>query len=374
MSQKDYYALLGVDRDASEADIKKAFRRKARETHPDVASHDGAEDAFKAVNEAYEVLCDPERRRMYDRYGTADPRAAGPDIGDIFGGGGIGMDDIFSAFFGGGFGGGSQRPRTGGRDMTAAVTITLEEAATGVTKTLRVTRDAPCDTCGATGAADGGTARTCADCGGTGQRRVGRRTFLGVVESVTPCTTCGATGAVIDTPCAVCNGSGRARVTSDIEVTVPPGAENGMRIHVPGAGEAGIRGAQAGSLLVTVRVQPHEFLHRDADDLHVRASLSVAQAALGTTLHVPGLQGDVKVDVDGGAQFGDTIRVRGEGMPRLREAGRGTGRGDLYVHVAIEVPRKLSKRQRELMAELGETFGDPERETPMQRLRDWLSS
>ncbi|MBE0475555.1 MAG: molecular chaperone DnaJ [Coriobacteriia bacterium] len=365
----DYYAVLGVGREATEDEIKRAFRRKARETHPDVAGHDGAEEAFKAINEAYEVLSDPDKRRVYDRYGTVDPRAAAPDLGDLFGG--AGLDDVFSAFFGGGFGGFTpQRPRTEGRDMTAAVTVTLEEAAAGATKSVRVTRDAPCEACGATGAGEGGSAATCMDCNGMGKRRVGRRTFLGMMETVTACPTCGATGVVIDQPCARCAGSGRARVTQDIEVEVPGGVADGMGVRVPGAGEAGIRGSAAGDLIVSVRVSPHEYLHREGDDLHVRASVTISQAALGTVLKVPGLEGEVSVEVPAGTQFGDLVRVRGEGMRRLRRPGR----GDLVVHVAVEVPRKLSKRQRELLGELGESLGDAQRTSPLQRLREWLSA
>lgn len=371
MAVKDYYSVLGLDRDATEDEIKRAFRRKARETHPDVADHDGAEAAFKEINEAYEVLSDPDKRRVYDRFGTVNPRGGGPDMGDFFGGG-IDMEDVFSAFFGGGFGGfGAQaRPRTDGRDMTAAVSVTLEEAAAGARKTLRVTRDAPCPACGGSGMGEGGSAGTCADCGGTGRRRTGRRTFLGVMETVTPCPACSGTGVVIENPCAKCTGSGRARVTEDVTVEIPPGVADGMGIRVRGAGEAGLRGAVSGDLLVTVRVEPHEYLHREGDDLHVRLSVSVAQAGLGASVDVPGLTGDVRVDIPAGTQFGDTVRLRGEGMPKLRG-----GKGDMIVHVAVTVPRKLSKRQRELLAELGESLGDGKPQaSPLQRLRDWLSA
>ncbi len=368
---KDYYELLGVARSASAEEIKKAFRRRARETHPDASDAHDAEERFKEVNEAYEVLSDPQKRDLYDRFGTADPRAAGGgfgDFGDIFNAAGV--EDIFSMFFGGA--GATASARTAareGRDMAAQVTITLLEAADGVTKEVRYTRDAPCAACGGQGAAPGGKVTACPDCGGTGQVRAARRTFLGTFESVAPCIRCAATGAVADPPCPKCGGSGRERRAESVSVEVPAGIADGMQIRVPGAGEAGLRGARPGDLIVGVRVEPHEFLAREGDDLHCRAEISIAAAALGETVVVPGLRGDVDVDVPAGAQYGDALRVRGQGMPRLRNGST----GDLVVHLAVAVPRKLSKRQRELLRELRETLrstaGD---RTPLQRIRDWL--
>lgn len=364
-SGTDYYAVLGVERDASASDIKKAFRRKARETHPDSSDHDDAEERFKVVNEAYEVLSDPQKREMYDRFGTADPRAAGGDFGDFFGAGGV--EDILSMFFTNMTGGG--RMSAEGRDMAAQVAVTLVEAADGVTRDVRYTRDATCRTCGGSGAAPGGHAETCPVCGGTGQKRTARRTFLGTFESMTPCDRCGATGTIVEPPCPTCGSTGRERMTDSVAVEIPAGIADGMAVRVPGAGEAGFRGASSGDLIVTVRVQPHEYLAREGDDLHCRAEVSLAQAALGATVMVPGLRGLVGVDVPAGAQFGDVVRVKGQGMPRLRG-----GLGDLLVHVVVTVPRKLNKKQRELLRLLGESFGEkPAAPTPVQRIRDWLS-
>lgn len=363
----DHYALLGIDREASPEEIKKAFRRKAREYHPDVSDHDGAEERFKAVNEAYEVLSDPEKRAMYDRYGTVTPgMGGGGAYGDPFG---FGVDDVFSMFFGGGMGGaGAQRVRREGRDMSAQVVITLQEAANGVDKELRLTRMAPCEACEGVGAAEGGKVMTCPDCGGTGQQRSVRQSFLGMIETSTPCQRCGASGEVVDQPCRTCAGSGRAKTTETVTVPVPAGVADGMQLRLSGHGEAGLRGARAGDLIVMVRVRPHEFLHREGDDLHGMTTISMTQAALGATIEVPGLFDPVAVQVPQGAQHGDRVTVRGEGMPRVR----GGGKGDLVAHLAIEVPKRLSKRERELLEELAQTLDAPKPQGAFQRLRDWL--
>lgn len=370
----DYYDVLGVERTASEDEIKKAFRRRARETHPDVCEAADAEERFKELNAAYDVLSDPAKRDMYDRYGTVGSPFAGvgggPNVGDFFGGTTVDLGDLFSAFFGGVYGGGG-RVRHEGRDMAAQLTVTLEEAATGVEREIVVDRLAPCDVCGATGLGPDGHMVACADCGGTGQQRTHRRTFLGVMESVQQCATCGQTGSTIENPCDECEGSGRVPDRQHVTVTVPAGIDDGMQLRLRGLGEAGIRGAQAGDLIVTVRVAPHEYLHREGDDLHCRATLSITQAALGGEIGACGLLEEKPIYVPAGSQHGDTVRMKGQGMPRLR----GSGRGDMYVHLAVEVPKKLSKRQRELLDELAIEFGDTtgRRQGPIEKLRDWLT-
>lgn len=366
---KDYYAALGVERTASEAEIKKAFRKKARECHPDVCGDHDAEERFKSVNEAYDVLSDPSKREMYDRYGTVDTRTgagAGPDLGDIFGG--FGMDDLFSVFFGGMTGGAARRARTRGRDMAVQIVVTLEDVAHGVEREIAVNRLVPCDECGASGSSDGSGTRTCPDCGGAGQRRAQRQTFLGTVQSVAPCERCSATGHVIESPCTECNGQGRVPDRDHVRVQIPAGIDDGQQIRVRGAGEAGFRGDVAGDLLVTVRIAPHEYLERHGSDLHAGLSLTITEAALGADREVPGIDGDVPVTVPAGTQFGDQMRVRGEGLPRLR----GSGKGDLIVHAIIEIPRKLTKEQRELLDQLAGTFGEQPRATPLTRLKEWL--
>ncbi len=366
---KDYYAVLGVERNATDDEIKRAFRRRARETHPDVNGEPDAEERFKAVNEAYDVLSDSAKRQMYDQYGTIDPRmGGGVDVGDIFGG--FGMEDIFSAFFSGVYGGG-QRVRLEGRDMATHLSVTLEEAATGAEKEIVVDRLAPCDVCDATGMAPGATVITCPECGGTGQVRTQRRTFLGVMQSVGPCMRCGQTGTIIDHPCEECEGSGRVPDRQHVAVTVPAGIMDGMQLRLRGLGEAGVRGAAAGDLIVTVHIREHDFLHREGDDLHCRTSISIAQAALGTEMEACGLLEPAHIKVPSGSQFGDVVRVKGQGMPRLR----GSGRGDLIVHLAVDVPKKLSKRQKELLSQLSAELGDAKKEpiTPLQKLKDWLT-
>jgi molecular chaperone DnaJ len=366
---KDYYAILGVEKNATDEEIKRAFRRKARETHPDVSDHEDAEERFKEINEAYDVLSDASKRQMYDQYGSIDGRfGGGPDLGDFFGG--FGMEDIFSAFFNGVSGVG-RRVRLEGRDMVAHLSITLEEAATGVDQDLVVDRLAPCDACGATGMAADANIVTCPECGGTGQQVTHRRTFLGVMQSVHPCQRCGQTGSVIDRPCEECEGSGRVPDRQHVTVKVPAGIMDGMQLRLQGVGEAGVRGAASGDLIVNVHVKEHEFLHREGDDLHARVTVSVPQAALGAELTTPGLLEPVKVTVPAGSQFGDVVKVKGQGMPRLR----GSNRGDLLVHLAVEVPRKLTKRQRELLEELeSETSGRRKQPTtPLQKLKDWLT-
>lgn len=373
MASTDYYEALGVARDASADEIKKAFRKKARETHPDVSDGDNAEEEFKRINEAYEVLSDDQKRAMYDQYGTADPRQAGYDGGfnDFGGAGGFGgFEDIFSVFMGGMGGGGQQRVRLEGRDMRGQTVITLQEAATGVVKDIPVTRIGPCPTCNASGAAPGGSVMTCPVCNGAGQRRTQRRTILGVMETVSPCDNCGGTGKVVDPPCPTCGGDGRTRVSETVRVTIPAGIDDGATLRVSGKGEAGVRGAQSGDLLLTVRVKEHEVLHREGDDLHAMAAINIAQAALGGTINVPGLFEEQPVEFSPGVQTGATVRLKGKGMPRMRG-----GVGDMIVHLRVDVPKKLNKKQRELLRELGESLGTGKGgPTKLERLKDWLGA
>jgi len=366
----DYYETLGVSRDASADEIKKAFRRRARETHPDTSDHDDAEERFKQLNAAYEVLADPQKREMYDRFGTADPREAGMGGGggDPFGGGGFGMGDLFSVFFDGMNGNFARQASPEGRDMSGQVVVTLLEAADGAQKEIRYTRHATCGTCGGSGAEPGGQVRICPQCNGAGQVRSARRTILGTFESVAPCDRCEGTGQIVEPPCPTCGGDGRVRVTETVTVKVPPGVTDGVQLRVPGKGEAGLRGASGGDLIVAVRVAPHETLHREGDDLHGQAGVVFTVAALGGEITVDGLHGPVKAKVPAAAANGDTVSVKGEGMPRLR----GSGSGDLIVHVNIIVPKKLTKEQRRLMEELSAALGDGHEHSTLERIRDWL--
>lgn len=369
MSAVDYYELLGVSKEASADDIKKAFRKRARETHPDVNDGQHAEETFKQINEAYEVLSDPEKRARYDRFGTADPRAGGGYGADFNGGDFFDMNDLFSVFFGGVRGAGG-RADPSGRDLRTQVAVTLEDAASGAPKDVTITHPMTCATCSGSGAAVGGSAQTCTVCSGTGQKRTQRRTILGVMESQSPCDRCGATGVIIDKPCPACGGQGRVNGTETVRVQLPVGIPDGYTLRVPGKGEAGVRGAASGDLLVTVRVLPHEFLHREGNDLHVMAGINIAQAALGGEITVTGLFDDVVIPFSAGVHTGDTVRVRGEGMPRMDG-----GKGDFIVHLDVLAPKKLNKRQKELLQELGESLGTGRKgdeRTPLSKLKDWL--
>jgi molecular chaperone DnaJ len=370
---KDLYEVLGVSKDATEADIKKAFRRRARELHPDVNKAPDAEDQFKELNEAYDVLSDANKRAQYDRFGTI-PGASGGGYGgavdfeDIFGGG-FGMGDIFSSFFGGGAGGGRQQ-RTEGRDMGVGLRLTLEEVATGVKKEIVYDRLAPCPDCEGTGMAEGGKEVTCPECDGRGRVVTVQRTFLGDMQTASTCTKCGGTGKTIDNPCPECEGQGRVPDRQRVTVEVPAGIRDAQQLRLSGFGETGLRGAASGDLIVTCRIQPHEFFERDGDDLHCRASVSIVQASLGAEVEVDGIFEDEKVTVriPEGLQNGQTVRCKGFGMPRLRS----DARGDLYVHVTVSVPKKVTKKQRELLEQLAHEFGEDvaEARTPLQKLRD----
>ena len=375
---KDLYEILGVSKDASDAEIKKAFRRRARELHPDVNKAADAEDQFKELNEAYDVLSDPNQRAQYDRFGTIPGAAGGGygggsgyvDFDDLFGGGFGGMGDIFSSFFGGQGGQGGRPARKEGRDMGVGLRITLEEVARGVEKEIVYDRLAPCPDCKGTGLGENGKVVTCPECGGKGRVVSVQRTFLGDMQTATTCKKCNGTGSSIENPCPECEGQGRVPDRQRVTVKVPAGIRDGQQLRVGGFGEAGIQGAQAGDLIVTCRVQPHEFFERDGDDLHGRANVSFIQAILGAEIEIDGIMPDEKVQVriPAGCQNEQVVRVKGFGMPRFRSEAR----GDMYVHVTVVVPKKITKKQRELLEQLAHEMGEDvaEARTPLQKLRD----
>ena len=375
---KDLYEILGVSKDASDSEIKNAFRRRARELHPDVNKAADAEDQFKELNEAYDVLSDPNKRAQYDRFGTIPGAAGGGygggsgyvDFDDLFGGGFGGMGDIFSSFFGGQGGQGGRPARKEGRDMGVGLRITLEEVARGVEKEIVYDRLAPCPDCKGTGLGENGKVVTCPECGGKGRVVSVQRTFLGDMQTATTCKKCNGTGSSIENPCPECEGQGRVPDRQRVTVKVPAGIRDGQQLRVGGFGEAGIQGAQAGDLIVTCRVQPHEFFERDGDDLHCRANVSIVQATLGSEIEVDGIFEDekVKVRIPEGLQNDQIVRVKGFGMPRFRSEAR----GDMYVHVTVAVPKKVTKKQRELLEQLAHEMGEDvaEARTPLQKLRD----
>lgn len=375
---KDLYEILGVSKDASDSEIKKAFRRRARELHPDVNKAADAEDQFKELNEAYDVLSDPNKRAQYDRFGTIPGAAGGGygggsgyvDFDDLFGGGFGGMGDIFSSFFGGQGGQGGRPARKEGRDMGVGLRITLEEVARGVEKEIVYDRLAPCPDCKGTGLGENGKVVTCPECGGKGRVVSVQRTFLGDMQTATTCKKCNGTGSSIENPCPECEGQGRVPDRQRVTVKVPAGIRDGQQLRVSGFGEAGIQGAQAGDLIVTCRVQPHEFFERDGDDLHGRANISFIQAILGAEIEIDGIMPDEKVQVriPAGCQNEQVVRVKGFGMPRLKS----DIRGSMYVHVNVVIPEKIAKKQRELLEKLADEMGEEVAapRSPLQKLRD----
>ena len=372
---KDLYEVLGVARDATDDEIKKAFRRQARKLHPDVNKSPNAEEEFKELNEAYDVLSDPSKRSAYDRFGTIPGAAGGNPFGgagyvdfdDIFGGFG-GMGDIFSSFFSGM--GGSSTNRREGRDMGVGLRLTLQEVATGVKKEIIYDRLAPCPDCNGKGLGENGREITCPDCNGTGRVYSVQRTFLGNMRTTAVCEKCGGTGRTIENPCPECEGQGRVPDRQRVTVDVPVGIRDSQQLRVSGFGEAGLRGAAAGNLIVTCRIQPHDFFERDGDNLHARANISMVQAALGAEIEIDGILPDEKVTVriPDGCQNEQIVRVKGKGMPKFKS----DIRGDLYVHVNVTIPKKLTKTQRDMLEklakELGEEYSSPR--SPLQKLRD----
>ncbi len=356
----EFYDILGVARDASEQDIKKAFRRKARDLHPDVNKADDAEERFKELNEAYDVLSDPQKKAIYDRYGTADATSGfgggyqSVDMSDIFGG----MGDIFSSFFGGSAAGRrGAAVRREGRDMSIGLRLTLEEAATGVKKEIVYDRLAPCEECDGTGSADGGTMSTCSTCNGSGRVVKVQRTILGEMQTATPCPDCAGTGSTVQNPCPECSGQGRVPDRERLTVEIPAGIKDGQQVRIHGQGEAGMNGASAGDLIATVRLQSHKYFEREGDNLHTRANISISQASLGAKIEVVGILEDelVEVEVPASCQPNQVLRAKGYGMPRLRKPNK---RGDLYVHINVVVPKKLSKKAKELLKELDTELGN----------------
>ncbi len=356
---RDYYEVLGVDRGADDATIKKAFRRLARELHPDVNKHDpAAEDKFKEAAEAYEVLCDPERRAMYDRYGHDGLRSGGyaPNF-DSFGS----VGDIFEAFFGGsgGFGdifggGGAPGGPVQGGDLAQAVEIDLAEAAHGTSVELSYDAVTTCETCHGNGAEPGTPIETCSKCGGSGQLRAVARTPFGQVMRAAACDACSGEGRVASSPCKECRGRGRKVERARVSVDVPAGIADGQRIRVAGRGHAGERGGPAGDLYVVVRVREDRRFVRDGDDLVTVIDVAAPLAALGTTVEVPTVDGTIDVEVPAGTQPHEAIVLRGQGMPALR----GSRRGSLRVVVNVIVPRHLDSEQRDLYEQLAGSMTD----------------
>ena len=349
--KKDYYEVMGVPRNASEEEIKKAYRKLAKQYHPDLHPGDKtAEAKFKEINEAYEVLSDKEKRSRYDQFGHAgvDPNFGGAPGGSPFDAD-IDLGDIFNSFFGG-FGGhrsaNPNAPRRG-RDAEANVVISFEEAAKGCKKNISYSKVDLCPACGGTGAEPGTQAKTCPQCGGTGQVRISQRTPFGMVQTSRTCDRCGGTGKVIEKPCKACNGTGRVRRQKTVEISIPAGIDDNQVLNVGGQGDAGVNGGPAGDLHVFVSVRPHPIFERRGNDVWCEMPITFTQAALGADVTVPTLDGKVSYHVHEGTQPGDVFKLRSKGIPNIG----GRGRGDQYVRVTIEVPKNLSEKQKELLLE-----------------------
>jgi len=364
MARTDYYAILGVERSATEAEIKKAFRRLAQQHHPDVSTNPDAADRFKELNEAYQVLSDPDRRQRYDLFGAAGVEA---DVAAGFGG----FADIFDAFFGGATGGARRgRPLTGS-DLRYDLRITFQEAILGTEKEIEFPVLGRCETCGGSGAKPGTSPTTCPQCNGRGEVRQVRQTMLGQMVNVTPCPRCRGEGRIVETPCETCRGEGRVERHRSLRVTVPAGIDEGHQIRLSGEGETGPRGGPAGSLYVAVHVAPHPQLRREGTELVYEARVGLAQAALGTRIEVPTVEGHEEVEVKAGTQPGTEIRLRGRGAPHLRRPG---ARGDLHVIVDVAVPTRLSKVEREALLAYARAADEPVADgtTLLERVRDKL--
>jgi molecular chaperone DnaJ len=353
-TERDLYEVLGVQRGASDAEIKRAFRKLAQQWHPDVNKDPQAPVRFKEASEAYQILSDPDRRQRYDTFGRAG--VDGGPAGAGFEGFG-GFSDIFDAFFGGAASGSARRGRPQpGSDLRYDLRITFEEAVTGVEKEVDFRALGRCETCSGTGAAPGSEATTCPQCEGRGEVRSVRQTMLGQMVNVSACPRCRGEGKIVETPCETCKGDGRTERKRTLRVTIPAGIDEGHQIRLTNEGEVGPRGGAPGSLYVAVHVAPHPTLKRDGTELYFEARISIAQAALGTTLQVPTIDGSEEVEVKPGTQPDTEIRLRGKGVPHLRRAG---SRGDLHVLVDVEVPKKLSKKQRELLEAYARESGEP---------------
>lgn len=370
--KRDYYEVLGVDRSASQDDVKKAFRKLAFEYHPDRNKSPDAEDKFKEISEAYAVLSDPEKKQQYDMFGHAgiSGRYSTEDIfnatrfRDIFSEFGFNFEDLFSRFFGGGFGFNFQQVRTGprrGSDLETGIEITLEQASSGTEVEIVLNRLQKCSRCGGSGAEPGTRNITCPRCNGRGRIEQRSQSIFGQMIRVTTCDRCEGRGEVAETPCRACRGRGLEEGRTRLSVNVPPGVEDGTQLVLRGQGENGPYGGPPGDLYVTIRIKPHPYLIRRGRDVIYEADISFPEAALGTSIEVPTLTGEKPLEVPAGTPSGTILRMKGEGMQSRH------GKGDQLVHITVHIPEKLTRRQRELIEELAKEF----EAQPKKRPRWW---
>ncbi len=370
-TQRDYYEILGVPRTATAEDLKAAYRKLAKQYHPDVNKEAGAEEQFKEINEAYAVLSDEQKRAAYDRYGQAglSGMGGGPDFSDF------GVADIFESFFGGGFGAGTRAGRRSprrGADLRYDLALEFEEAIAGAHKDIEVTREEVCPTCKGSGAEPGTTPVRCATCKGSGEIRQVRQTFIGPMVNMMTCPTCRGTGETIPTPCKTCGGRTQVRRTQRLTVDVPPGANSGTQIRYSGEGEPGQNGGPHGNLYIVIGVKPHKYFRRQGDDLWVEVAVNMVQAALGAEISFPTINsGREKIKISAGTQPGTVFTLRGKGVPHLQRSGR----GDLLVIVNVATPTSLHGEQKRVLQELGKSLNaEPELQERglIERLQDVL--
>jgi molecular chaperone DnaJ len=365
MTNRDYYDILGIPRTASTDDIKSAFRKLARQYHPDVSKETDAEEKFKEINEAYGVLSDPEKRARYDQYG----RAGLGDVGGMPDFATMDFSDIFEQFFGINMGGGSRsrRPRRG-RDLQTQVTLAFEEAVFGVNKEIEITRNETCSTCHGSGAEPGTSPQRCSTCGGRGEVRQVRQTIFGSMMQSGPCPTCGGRGEVITTPCHTCRGGGLERKTAKKIVPIPAGVDTGTQIRLAGEGEPGSLGGPQGNLFLVINVKPHQYFKRRENDILLNLDINITQAVLGAEVEVPTVNGKDKLKVPAGTQPGKVFTLKARGVPYLRRSGR----GDELVIINVDIPSKLTKEQRDLFEKLAATLGTTVK--PKEKgFLDWLN-
>ncbi len=371
MANKDYYDILGISKGASDDEIKKAYRKLAMKYHPDRnPDNKEAEEKFKDINEAYQVLSDPQKKSQYDQFGTTDFNGGfGGSGGFDFSGMG-GFEDIFDSFFGGGF---SSRRRNGperGADLEYTLNLTFEEAVFGVEKEISISKNENCENCNGTGSKPGSNAKTCDKCGGTGQIRYQRNTPLGSFVSTATCDKCNGTGKVITDPCSHCHGKGTVRKNKKVKIKIPAGVDTGNVLPLRGQGEPGKNGGPTGDLYINIRVSSHKVFNRKGFDIYIEEHISFGKASFGTELKVPTIDGDVKYKVPAGTQSGTVFRLRGKGVPKVN----GHGRGDEYVKIIVDIPKVLNEKQKEallaFMEASGEKMDDTHKKSFVDKIKD----
>ena len=385
--KKDYYEVLGVNKNSTDDEIKKAYRRLARKYHPDLNRDDpkAAEEKMKEINEAYDVLKDKEKRAQYDQFGHAAFSGGGygqsgggtytgninmEDIFNHMNGGFGGFGDIFSDFFGGGTRTRQKRGPQRGADLRYDLYVTFEEAAFGKKMTIKVPRMETCEECGGTGTKKGTTPDECPDCHGTGMRQTTTRTPFGIIQNARECERCHGSGQIIKNPCEKCHGAGKIKVTRDIEINVPRGVDHGQRLRIQNGGQAGERGGTPGDLYVYINIKPHKIFSRQDTNVYCEIPISFVQAALGAKIDAPTIDGKVELTIPEGTQSGAVLRIRDKGIPHLR----GEGRGDEFVKLKVLTPKNLSERQKKLLREFEDRGSDstnnPEKKSFFDKLKD----